>query len=123
MRNVNLNFSAIAVILNIIVSALLFKVAKETNSISLYADGEHLRTDVYSSLGVLVGLVLIKITGHAVLDPIVAMLVAVFIFRAGYKISKKAASNLLDHSLPDENIDKINMFDKICLYQTHMRAT
>ena len=97
----------IAVIFNIIVSSLLFKVAKETNSISLYADGEHLRTDIYSSLGVLIGLVLIKVTGHAILDPIIAILVAVIIFRAGYSISKRATSNLLDHSLPDENIENI----------------
>ena len=97
----------IAVALNIIVSSLLFMVAKETNSISLYADGEHLRTDVYSSLGVLFGLILIKITGHSILDPIIAILVAVIIFRAGYTISKKACSNLLDHSLPDDNINKI----------------
>ncbi len=97
----------LAVILNIIVSSLLFRVARESNSISLYADGEHLRTDVYSSLGVLIGLVLIKITGYAILDPVIAILVAVIIFRAGYTISKKACSNLLDHSLPNENIDKI----------------
>ena len=74
----------IAVVLNIVVSSLLFKVAKETNSISLYADGEHLRTDVYSSFGVLVGLILIKITGYSILDPVIAILVAVIIFRAGY---------------------------------------
>ena len=97
----------IAVIMNIIVSSFLFKVAKESNSVSLYADGEHLRTDVYSSLGVLIGLVLIKITGHAVLDPIIAILVAVFIYRAGYSISKRSWMNLLDHSLPEEDIEKI----------------
>ena len=101
-----------AVILNIIISSLLFKVAKESNSISLYADGEHLRTDVYSSLGVLMGLILIKITGHVVLDPIIAILVAVIIFRAGYSISKKACSNLLDHSLPEENISRIKQIIK-----------
>lgn len=98
---------SIAVIFNIIVSSLLFKTAKETNSISLYADGEHLRTDVYSSLGVLIGLILIKITGYSLLDPIFAILVAVIIFKAGYSISQKAGSNLLDHSLPNENIDNI----------------
>ena len=98
---------SIAIIFNIIVSSLLFKVAKETNSISLYADGEHLRTDIYSSFGVLIGLILIKITGHTELDPIIAILVAVIIFKAGFSISKKAASNLLDHSLPDENINNI----------------
>ena len=102
----------IAVILNLIVSSLLFSTAKQTNSISLYADGQHLRTDVYSSLGVLAGLILIKITGYGILDPIIAILVAVVIFRAGYSISKKAGSNLLDHSLPDENIDDIKQIIK-----------
>ena len=96
-----------AVIFNIIVSSLLFKVAKETNSISLYADGEHLRTDVYSSLGVMFGLILIKVTGYSLLDPVIAIIVAVIIFRAGFSISNKAGSNLLDHSLPDENINSI----------------
>lgn len=97
----------IAVIMNIIVSSLLFRVAKESDSISLYADGEHLRTDVYSSLGVLLGLILIKMTGYSVLDPIIAILVAVFIFRAGCSISKKALSNLLDHALPSADIKHI----------------
>ena len=97
----------LAVIMNILVSSLLFKVAKESGSISLYADGEHLRTDVYSSLGVLIGLVLIKITGYGVLDPIIAILAAVIIYKAGYTLSKKALMNLLDHSLPDEDIEKI----------------
>lgn len=97
----------IAVIMNIFVSSMLFKVAKESNSISLYADGEHLRTDIYSSLGVLIGLILIKITGYTVLDPIVAIFVAVLIYRAGYTISKRSMSNLLDHSLPDDDIKKI----------------
>ena len=102
----------VAVVLNFIVSSLLFKVAKETNSISLYADGQHLRTDIYSSLGVLAGLILIKITGHAVLDPIIAILVAVIIFKAGYSISKKSTSNLLDHSLPEDNIKDIKRIIK-----------
>ena len=97
----------IAVVMNIIVSSLLFAVAKKSNSISLYADGEHLRTDVFSSLGVLIGLVLIKITGHAVLDPIIALFVAAFIYRAGYTISKRALMHLLDYSLPKEDIEKI----------------
>ena len=97
----------LAVIMNTFVSTVLFKVAKESGSISLYADGEHLRTDVYSSLGVLIGLILIKITGYGVLDPIIAILAAVIIYRAGYTLSKKALMNLLDHSLPDDDIEKI----------------
>ena len=97
----------VAVVMNIIVSYLLFKVAKESNSVSLYADGEHLRTDVYSSLGVLFGLILIKITGHSALDSVIAILIAVVIFKAGYVIIRRTMNNLLDRSLPECDIAKI----------------
>lgn len=102
----------LAVFLNIIVSKLLFIVAKESNSIALFADGQHLRTDVYSSFGVLIGLILMKLTGYHLLDPIIAILIAVIIFRTGYNISQKASQNLLDHSLPQENIDAIKQIIK-----------
>ena len=106
-NNLGIAVMLLAVIVNSVVSFLLFKTAKESNSISLYADGEHLRTDIYSSLGVLLGLILIKMTGYWVLDPVIAILVAMFIFRTGYAISKKSWMNLLDHSLPDSDIEKI----------------
>ena len=96
-----------AVIANWIVSSVLFKVAKKSNSISLFADGEHLRTDIYSSLGVMIGLILIKFTGFHILDPIIAILVALFIFKAGFIISKETLNNLLDGSLPPEELKAI----------------
>lgn len=96
-----------AVVANIIVSTYLFKVAKKSDSVSLHADGEHLRTDVYSSLGVLLGLVLIKLTGVAILDPIIAILVAIFVLKAGFEISKETLNNLLDGTLPIEDIETI----------------
>ena len=104
----------LAVIVNSFVSSVLIKTAKETDSISLYADGEHIRTDIYSSLGVFLGLVLIKITGYSILDPIVAIIVAVFIFKAGFTISKKALMNLLDHSLSAEEIKRIKEIIQNC---------
>lgn len=103
---------AFAVIANYFVSGYLFYVAKKTNSISLYADGEHLRTDIWSSLGVLIGLILIKITGVQILDPIIAIIVALFIFKTGFSISKTTLNNLLDCSLPPEDLNKIeNVID------------
>ena len=104
---VGISVMGLAVVMNIFVSAMLFKVAKESNSITLYADGEHLRTDIYSSLGVFLGLVIIKYTGHYALDSIIAIFIAIVIFRAGYNIVKRTLSNLLDHSLPKEDIEKI----------------
>lgn len=108
-----------AVIANIVVSSHLFRVAKKTESVSLHADGEHLRTDVFSSLGVLLGLVLIKVTGIAILDPIIAILVAIFVLKAGFQISKETLNNLLDGTLPIEDIDTIkniiNSYNNECL--------
>ena len=105
---------SVAVIMNLLVSSHLLKIAKESNSVSLYADGEHLRTDVYSSLGVLIGLLLIQLTGLTILDPIIAIIIAIFIYGAGYSISKKAIMRLLDFSLPAEDIEKIkNIVDNI----------
>lgn len=98
---------AFAVIANFIVSSYLFYVAKKADSVSLYADAEHLRTDIFSSLGVLIGLILIKITGIVILDPIIAIIVAIIIIKAGYSISKETLNNLLDGSLPKEDMKKI----------------
>ena len=97
----------ISVISNIVVSTVLFRAAKKSDSVSLFADAEHLRTDVLSSLGVFLGLLLIKFTGIAMLDPIIAIVVALVIFKAGFSISKSTMDNLLDCSLPDEDIEKI----------------
>ena len=96
-----------AVLANFLVSQYLFYVAKKSDSVSLKADGEHLRTDIYSSLGVLVGLILIKYTGLAILDPIIAIIVALVIFKAGFEISRETLNNLLDSSISDEDIEKI----------------
>ena len=102
----------IAALVNFVVSQILFKTAKESNSISLYADGQHLRTDVYSSLGVFAGLILIKLSGYSVLDPIIAIIVAGYIYKTGYSISKQAIMRLLDYSLPKEDIEKIKKIVK-----------
>ena len=103
-----------AVVANIVVSSYLFKVAKRTESISLYADAEHLRTDVLSSLGVLIALVIIKYTGLYFLDPVIAIIVAVIIMKAGYSISKETLNDLLDGSLPKEDWQTINEIIKNC---------
>ena len=96
-----------SVIINILVSTYLFMVAKKTDSIALYADAEHLRTDIYSSLAVFLGLLVIKFSGLYILDPIIALFVATIIIRSGVKICKRSSDNLLDASLPDYDIEQI----------------
>ncbi len=98
---------AFAAAANFFVSNYLFAVAKKTNSISLFADGKHLQADITSSLGVLAGLVLIKFTGLTVLDPVIAIVVALFILKTGFTISKTTLNNLLDGSVPVEDLEKI----------------
>ncbi len=107
----------ISVVANIIVSSILFRVAKKADSVSLFADAEHLRTDVLSSLGVFVGLLVIQFTGIKILDPIIAIIVALIIFEAGFSISKRTMDNLLDCSLPEEDMLNIQAILEEC--KTH----
>lgn len=105
---------SIAVIANLLVSNYLFIVAKKTDSVALKADAKHLSTDVYSSLGVLIGLILIKITGLVILDSLIAILVALIIFKTGISIVKETLNNLLDGTLPDEDIKIIENIINNC---------
>lgn len=89
---------------NSLVSRQLYKIAKQTDSIALEADALHLKTDVYTSLGVGTGLFLIWITGLSYLDPVVAIAVALFILKESYELLKTAFSPLLDVNLSDKEI-------------------
>lgn len=91
-----MGFSALV---NIIVSSYLLKVGKEEDSIALEADGLHLRTDVYTSLGVFTGLILIHFTKLNIIDPIAAILVALLIIKTAYDLTKKAFMPLIDTAL------------------------
>lgn len=92
----------VSIVVNYWVSERLFKVAKETGSHALEADGLHLRADIWTSVGVLAGLVIIHFTGLAWLDPAIAIVVAGVVFKAGYGMSKKSLYELTDISLPAE---------------------
>jgi len=97
-------FSAIV---NFVVSRKIYKIAKETDSIALEADALHLRADIFTSLGVGLGLLLIWVTGWYILDPIVAILVATFILYESFLLLRNAFSPLLDVKLPDKEIEII----------------
>lgn len=99
-----MGFSAL---LNLAVSQYLMHVAKKTDSIALEADAMHLRTDVYTSAGVFIGLLLIKLTGYTIIDPIAAILVAMLILKAAYDLTRKAFMPLMDTALSDREIESI----------------
>jgi cation diffusion facilitator family transporter len=97
----------ISALLNFIVSRKLYKVAKETDSIALEADALHLKTDVYTSLGVAVGLFFMMILKLPILDPIVAILVAIFILREALNLFIQAYSPLMDTALSNKELELI----------------
>lgn len=97
----------ISAIVNFIVSKYLYKVAKEENSIAIEADALHLKADVFTSLGVGIGLMVISITKLTFLDPIIAIVIAIFILKEAWELITSAFSPLLDSTLPDEEIELI----------------
>ena len=99
---IGLALSLLATALNGMVAWLLLKAARRFHSITLRADAHHLLSDVWTSLGVVVGIGLVKVTGWAILDPLIAIAVAINIIFTGWKLFHETASGLLDRSLPEE---------------------
>ena len=89
----------ISSVVNIFVSAYLMKIGKKTKSIAIMADAKHLHTDILTSGGIFLSLIAIKFTNLWILDPIIALLVSVFIIEMGFKTAKNSSLNLLDTSL------------------------
>ncbi|MRR22990.1 cation transporter [bacterium] len=96
-----------ASLINPAVSIILIRNGRKRNSIILEADGKHLRTDVVTSAGVLIGIGLVKLTGWMMLDGIVAVGVALNIVWTGYQLMRKSAMGLLDTALPQNEIRRI----------------
>jgi cation diffusion facilitator family transporter len=92
---------------NLAVSSWLFRKARETSSPALEGDAAHLRTDAYTSIGVLVGLALVSVTGEHWLDPVVALLIAGAIVVTGVRITMGSLRVLVDEALPDEELGSI----------------
>ncbi|MGC8862051.1 MAG: cation diffusion facilitator family transporter [Armatimonadota bacterium] len=97
----------VSIVANTLISRYLFRVAREADSIALEADGHHLSTDVWTSLGVFAGLGLIRLTGWHVVDPIVAIGVALMIMRVAFSLTWKAAGPLMDQALPEGELGEL----------------
>ena len=96
-----------SVLANLGVSAALMRRARIDESPALEGDAAHLRTDALTSLGVLVGLALVKITGATSFDSITALLVAVAIVWSGITIIRRSSGVLVDEALPAAEMDQI----------------
>ena len=101
---IGLLFSVVATLINLGVGAMLVRAGRRHRSSTLVADGKHLLTDVWTTLGVIVGMALVWLTGLQVLDPIVAILVGANILYTGYKLLREAIQGLLSETLPEEEV-------------------
>jgi cation diffusion facilitator family transporter len=97
----------VSLVANTLIARYLFQVARRTDSLALRADAEHLRTDVFTSLGVIVGLVLVRVTKIGWIDPVAGLIVAVLILHASWRLSREAISPLMDRHLPEEDRDVV----------------
>jgi cation diffusion facilitator family transporter len=96
-----------SVIANLLVSTALARQAREHESAALAGDAAHLRTDALTSLGVLVGLAIVELTGIVAFDSITALVVAVAIVIAGLRIIRRSSGVLVDEALPNAEMDRI----------------
>jgi cation diffusion facilitator family transporter len=103
----------ISALVNWFVSHRLMNVAQQIESIALESDAWHLRTDVYTSLGVFIGLILIRMTGITIFDPLFALGVAIVIMKAAYDLTRRSFSDLIDHSIPLADERRIRRFSAI----------
>jgi len=99
--DIGLAITLLATVLNGLVAWVLLRAARRFHSITLRADAHHLLTDVWTSTGVVLGIALVKLTGWTILDPLIAIAVAINIIITGWKLFYETASGLLDRSLPE----------------------
>jgi len=106
-------FSIAASAINLVVGLLLIKSGKKRRSLALEADGHHLMTDVYTTVGVLVGLAIVYLTKLFILDPIIAIIVGFNIISAGFSIIQKSIAGFMDSSIDRGYLDFIkNTFEE-----------
>ncbi|MBF0436321.1 MAG: cation transporter [Magnetococcales bacterium] len=103
-----LGVSIFASIINFLVARILSRAGRRHRSIILEADAQHLMTDVWSSIGVIVGVGLASETGILWLDPAVALVVAIGIVRTGWILMQRSIAGLMDASLPPDQLEQIS---------------
>ena len=104
----------VTIVINLAVSAFLYRRARETGSPALEGDAAHLRTDAITSVGVLCGLALVEATGETWVDPAVALAVASAIVLTGVRLVNRSSRVLVDEGLPPDELavirDEISTF-------------
>ncbi len=104
---IGLVVSIIASLINFTVARILLTASKQNNSITLEADSHHLMTDVWTSVGVVIAVGAVAVTGWLWLDPIIGIVVALNITWSGAKIMRRSAMGLMDTGLPVDDLSRL----------------
>jgi cation diffusion facilitator family transporter len=119
--------SSAASLINLFVGLKLISVGKKYHSITLEADGNHLLTDVWTSAGVILAIFIVALTNWQVLDPLIAIFVALNILLTGTSLIKRSALGFMDTAISDEELNEINQIlkkyerEKITFHQLRTR--
>jgi len=105
--NLGLALSLVASLINLIVALVLLRASKRHESVTLEANAQHLLADVWTSVGIVLGVAAVAYTGWQFLDPLIAFAVALNITVTGAKIVKNSTLGLMDTALPEEDINKV----------------
>lgn len=104
---IGLVVSVVASAINFGVARVLLQAGKRYNSITLEADAHHLMTDVWTSAGVIAGIIAVSLSGWLILDPLIALAVAANIIWSGIQLMRRSALGLLDSAIPQAERDKV----------------
>ncbi len=104
---IGLGVAVLATIVNFVTARILMTVGRKSRSITLEADAHHLFTDVWTSIGVIVGVALVWLTGWLWLDPTIALAVAINIVWTGWRLMHRSAAGLMDASLPVSELKQV----------------
>lgn len=99
--------AAVASAINFVVARMLIRMGRAHRSIALEADGKHLLTDVVTSAGVVLGLLIVRATGIDAIDPLVALLVALNILWTGFSLLRVSVDGLMDTALDDVDVARV----------------
>ncbi|MBC8336819.1 MAG: cation transporter [Anaerolineales bacterium] len=104
---IGLAVSVVATLVNFVVARILLKAGKQYGSITLEADSDHLMTDVWTSIGVLIGVGAVGLTGWSILDPIIALVVSANIVYTGLQLIRRSVEGLMDASLSKDEMQAV----------------
>lgn len=102
----------VSAVVNVFILRYVKRVAEQTDSQALRADAQDHRNDIYTAIGVLIGLILVRVTGRAFFDSVLALLVALVIVHGAWEVAREAFGTLVDRQLPQAEINVVRrVFD------------